>query len=306
MSESRTTFQPDPIWLIDALADDLKQISRLDDAPEELTLLYERGLTLIGRAFPAAARHALEAFQDVLAERAADQTLADLHCRADSTTADMLMNLMMVLLQLQSEDDQRQITELMESVGKWPEPYLNRRSGETVETPTEPQQKEEKQPEVEVQIDMERCASETYLKMKTRQQKEVNGFPMAFAFCSRQFAEGMRSLGLDPSDKEQIVSIGGGGFIRKTDEEAYKAMFRRHRLEHEAAMDADKTGDGYLLEMFRHELSNHEYGYTRDPEPALLALGIYQEDIVSDERLLHAFAAACQQETDWYDKHCGV
>ena len=39
MSESRTTFQPDPIWLIDALADDLKQISRLDDAPEEWTLL---------------------------------------------------------------------------------------------------------------------------------------------------------------------------------------------------------------------------------------------------------------------------
>lgn len=306
MSESRTTFQPDPIWLIDALADDLKQISRLDDAPEELTLLYERGLTLIGRAFPAAARHALEAFQDVLAERAADQTPADLRSRADSTTADMLMNLMMVLQLLQSADDQRQITELMESVGKWPEPYLNRRSGETVDTPTEPQQKEEKQPEVEIQIDMERCVSETYSQMKARQQKEVNDFPMAFAFCSGQFAEGMRRLGLDPSDKEQIVSIGGGGFIRKTDEEAYKAMFRRHRLEHEAAMDADKTGDGYLLEMFRHELSNHEYGYTRDPEPALLALGIYQEDIVSDERLLHAFTAACQQETDWYDKHCGV
>ena len=306
MSESRTTFRPDPIWLIDALADDLKQISRLDDAPEEWTLLYERGLTLIGRAFPAAAQHALKAFQDVLAERAADPTPADLHCRADSTTADMLMNLMMVLQLLQSADDQRQITELMESVGKWPEPYLNRRFGETVETPTEPQQKEEKQPEVEIQIDMERCVSETYSQMKARQQKEVNDFPMAFAFCGGQFAEGMRRLGLDPSDKEQIVSIGGGGFIRKTDEEAYKAMFRRHRLEHEAAMDADKTGDGYLLEMFRHELSNHEYGYTRDPEPALLALGIYQEDIVSDERLLHAFTAACQQETDWYDKHCGV
>ena len=26
MSESRTTFRPDPLWLIDALADDLKQI----------------------------------------------------------------------------------------------------------------------------------------------------------------------------------------------------------------------------------------------------------------------------------------
>lgn len=305
MSESRTTFRPDPLWLIDALADDLKQISRLDDAPEE-EMLYERGLTLIGRAFPAAARYALEAFQDVLAERETDQTPIDLRRRADSVTAEMLMNLMIVLLHLQSEEDRHQITELMESVGKWPEPFLNRRSGEAAETPTEPQHNAEKQPEEEKQIDIERCESETYSQMKARQQEEVNDFPMAFAFCGRQFAEGMRNLGLDPSDKEQIVSIGGGGFIRKTDEEAYKAMFRRHRLEHETAMDADKTGDGYLLEMFRHELSNHEYGYTRDPEPALLALGIYWEDIGGDERLLHAFETACQQEADWYDKHCEV
>lgn len=95
----------------------------------------------------------------------------------------------------------------------------------------------------------------------------------------------MRALGLDPSDTGQILSIGGGGFIRKTDAEAFRAMFRRHRLERKAAMDADRTGDGYLLEMFRCELSDHEYGYTRDAEPALMALGVSWEDIGSDERL---------------------
>ena len=115
--------------------------------------------------------------------------------------------------------------------------------------------------EQQVQTDVKRCALESYAQMKERQQREVNDFPMVFAFSDRQFAEGMRALGLDPSDRGQIVPIGGGGFIRKTDEEAYKAMFRRHRLEHEAAMDADKTGDGYLLEMFRCELADHEYGY---------------------------------------------
>ena len=116
----------------------------------------------------------------------------------------------------------------------------------------------------------------------------------------------MRALDLDPTDKDKIVSIGGGGFIRKADEDAFKAMFQRHRLEREAAMDADRTGDGYLLEMFRCELANHEYGYTRDAEPALMALGVAWEDIGGDERLMHAFETACRQEAEWHDKHCGV
>ena len=158
----------------------------------------------------------------------------------------------------------------------------------------------------QIQIDVKRRAPESYAQMKERQQREVNGFPLAFAFSDRQFAEGMRALDLDPTDKDKIVSIGGGGFIRKADEDAFKAMFQRHRLEREAAMDADRTGDGYLLEMFRCELANHEYGYTRDAEPALMALGVAWEDIGGDERLMHAFETACRQEAEWHDKHCGV
>ena len=155
-----------------------------------------------------------------------------------------------------------------------------------------------------IQIDIKRCASESYTQLKARQQKEVNNFPMAFAFSSNQFDEGMRKLGLEPSEKEKIVSIGAGGFIRKADEKAYQEMFQRHHLEREAAMSNDKTGNGYLLQMFRYELSNHEYGYTRDAEPALLALGLSLEDIGNDDRLLYAFEKACKQEAAWYDRHC--
>ena len=158
----------------------------------------------------------------------------------------------------------------------------------------------------QIQIDVKRCALESYAQMKARQQREVNGFPKVFAFSDRQFAEGMRILGLDPADRDKIVSIGGGGFIRKADEDDFQAMCQRHRLEREAAMDADRTGDGYLLEMFRCELADHEYGYTRDVEPALMALGVAWEDIGGDERLMHAFETACRQEAEWHDKHCGV
>ena len=35
-----------------------------------------------------------------------------------------------------------------------------------------------------------------YQELRDRQQEEVNAFPMFFAFDQRQFAEGMRRLGL--------------------------------------------------------------------------------------------------------------
>ena len=82
----------------------------------------------------------------------------------------------------------------------------------------------------QIQIDVKRCALESYAQMKARQQREVNGFPKVFAFSDRQFAEGMRVLGLDPADRDKIVSIGGGGFIRKADEDDFQAMCQRHRL----------------------------------------------------------------------------
>lgn len=46
-----------------------------------------------------------------------------------------------------------------------------------------------------------------YQEMRNRQQAEVNAFPMFFAFNKQQFAEGMRKLGLSPSDTRQVCSI---------------------------------------------------------------------------------------------------
>ena len=144
----------------------------------------------------------------------------------------------------------------------------------------------------------------TYKELKQRQQAEVNAFPMAFAFGARQFEEGMKKLGLEPSEREKIVSIGGGGFIRKDDQEALKEMFRQHKRQRKIAAAADKTGTGYLLEMFRSELANHEYGYTRDPEPALDALGLTEQEIAGAKRLCTAYLTARRQEAAWYDEHC--
>ena len=61
-----------------------------------------------------------------------------------------------------------------------------------------------------------------YVEMKERHQKEVNNFPMKFAFSDEQFKKAMEELGLTENDLDKVVGIGAGGFIRKTDVKDYK------------------------------------------------------------------------------------
>jgi hypothetical protein len=143
----------------------------------------------------------------------------------------------------------------------------------------------------------------SYLKLKEQQQKEVNDFPMVFAFSKEQFEKAMQKLGLTVKDTDKIYSIGGGGYIRKTDSEAFGNMFKKHKKEMDSAIAEDLTGDGFIYEMFNYELSNHEYVITGDTEDTINALGLTIEEIQQDKRLLHALKKACKYQEEWYRKH---
>ena len=54
-----------------------------------------------------------------------------------------------------------------------------------------------------------------YDEIKEKHQKIVDDFPMKFAFSDEQFNQSMKELGLKPDDTDKVVSIGGGGFIKK-------------------------------------------------------------------------------------------
>jgi hypothetical protein len=131
-----------------------------------------------------------------------------------------------------------------------------------------------------------------YQELRSKQQAELNAFPMFFAFNQKQFEEGMKSLGLKPTDTKKIYSIGYGGYYRKSDAPAFHEMFQRHTKELEDAIAADPTGDGFIFDMFDYELANHEYNYTRDPEPTLDALGMTLEQIRTEPRLFHGWKKA--------------
>jgi len=77
--------------------------------------------------------------------------------------------------------------------------------------------------------------SNLYQNLKYRHQQEVNNFPMFFAFSNAQFEEGMNKLGLEASETDKILSLGGGGYLLKTDRPAFKEMFDRHQKEMQEA-----------------------------------------------------------------------
>ena len=95
----------------------------------------------------------------------------------------------------------------------------------------------------------------------------------------------MEKFGLEKTDTKKICKVPGGGFCLKTDAEKLTKLFTRHEIERSEARAADKTGEGYIFDMFDYELSNHEYSYTGVLEDTLDALGLSMEDIEKNDAL---------------------
>ncbi len=131
-----------------------------------------------------------------------------------------------------------------------------------------------------------------YEKIKNKHQKRVNDFPLGFAFSNNQFKDMMEKWGLKETDTDKIYSIGAGGFIRKTDLEEYNKMWYEIRKEHNDLIKQDKTGEGYIKDMFLYELENHEYGYTYELEDTLDALELTYDQVMKSPSLKHGLELA--------------
>lgn len=131
-----------------------------------------------------------------------------------------------------------------------------------------------------------------YSELRQKQQKEVDEFPFGFAFNNEQFKEMMEKFGLTENDTDKIYSIGAGGYIRKSDADSMHKMFTRHEQERKQAIENDKDGTNYIYEMFRYELDNHEYCITYDLEPTLRALGLTEEEVNKNPKLLKGLKKA--------------
>lgn len=142
----------------------------------------------------------------------------------------------------------------------------------------------------------------SYDELKAKHQLETNEFPFAFYFSPEQFVEAMKKLGLEPTDIDKVFRLGRtGGIYRRSDAARLEKLFARHKIEMDAAIDADKTGKGFIYEMFVSELNAHEYVITQSVDEALDALGLSQEDVKKDSRLACGLKKACE---DVWQKQC--
>lgn len=129
-----------------------------------------------------------------------------------------------------------------------------------------------------------------YMELKNKIQKEVDEFPIGFAFSNEQFEKMKEELGV--KEDSELLSIGAGGFIRKTDREAFNELFNNKAKRIDEAIAEDKTGEGFIKDMFLYELANHEYCITYDLEDTLYALDLTYDEVMNDERLLRGLTLA--------------
>lgn len=132
-----------------------------------------------------------------------------------------------------------------------------------------------------------------YVEMNERHQKRVNALPLKFAFGMKQFREMMESWGLTENDTDKIYKMGGtGGFYLRTDSKLIFDTFEENRIEMDAAIRNDIDGSGFIKDMFRYELGNHEYCITYDLEPTLDALGLTIDEVNASPALLNGLKLA--------------
>lgn len=114
---------------------------------------------------------------------------------------------------------------------------------------------------------------ETYTQQKKRHQDEISTFNGLFwAFSNEQLEEGKKKLGCENND---LISIGAGGFILRTQLQAFKDCMKRQAQERkELKKDAKIFFDALV-----YELNNHEYCITYDPTDAIESLGLTKNDI---------------------------
>lgn len=132
-----------------------------------------------------------------------------------------------------------------------------------------------------------------YAELRERQQKEFDKFPIKFAFTDEQFKKSMEELGLKETDTDKIVSIGSvGGFIRLSDKEKLLELVKRLDTELEEEISKDLTGEGFIKDMFKYELANHEYIISRELDDTLSACGLSMEVIQENPPLFKGLQLA--------------
>lgn len=125
-----------------------------------------------------------------------------------------------------------------------------------------------------------------YRTFKEEWQQKFNNLPVGFAFSNKQF-EDMKNK-LNVSKNKELVSIGAGCFIKKTDLHLLDEYVDQRKESFNELM----KDDDFMYDAFRYELGNHEYCISYDAEDALAELDMTIDQLNADKRALKIFKIA--------------
>ncbi len=105
----------------------------------------------------------------------------------------------------------------------------------------------------------------------------------------------MKKLNLKENEENKIFSVGFGGYIEISKRQDFYKLFERQKQEMDNAIKNDLTGEGFIKQMFRYELANHEYYISRDLEDVLDALELSIENINNNKALINGLNLAKEE-----------
>ena len=141
--------------------------------------------------------------------------------------------------------------------------------------------------------------AQAYLELQKKHQKELNDFPIAYAFSKEQLEEALIKLGVKSTD-ECVTITGYGDIVKRENAPKFKAMLKRHTKEiHDLLQNNEQDAE----EAFIYEMDNHEYAINWDGDADILAAFALDEKSLIEMNLERAYSRARKQHyknaTEW-------
>lgn len=125
-----------------------------------------------------------------------------------------------------------------------------------------------------------------YLDLRKKHEKELNDFPMKYAFSDEGLDKALKEL--DAKEEECTSIIGCGDVIRKKDVPNWFDMIKRHKEELDELMEDHDVA----YEAFLYEMDNHEYAINWDGDTEVLGCFGMNEKILKKKGLLSEYRRA--------------
>lgn len=117
---------------------------------------------------------------------------------------------------------------------------------------------------------------DSYGALQEAHQEDISNFPILWLFGKKSDAELIEAISkIGAKSVDELIGIGGGGYIHKSKKDDFLTMMRKHTAERKEF----SSNQNNLVEVIFSEMCNHEYAYTQDPEDTLNALGKTYKDL---------------------------